>query len=166
MCFTYCCVSCKVTKHIYCENYVFESGRTCCNNQTIETPWGSRKLCCHTCMTIKGVIHELRVLAFVEPWLLTEGMGGAPKKEAWELVGDDSNKDDDGDQDDDDESGESDGLTREQRARMRAEAEAAVMKRWGLMRAEQAAEEKDKATESESDGGQGSWVVVEAPKNK
>ena len=42
---------------------------------------------CQTCATIDGVIVELRTLVFREPWWATEGKGGEPQKEAWELEG-------------------------------------------------------------------------------
>jgi hypothetical protein len=42
---------------------------------------------CLHCALVLGAIVKLNDLVFREPWLLTEGKGGEPKKEAWELVG-------------------------------------------------------------------------------
>ena len=42
---------------------------------------------CETCQTINGVIHKLDTLLIREPWLETEGMAGAPVREAWEMEG-------------------------------------------------------------------------------
>ncbi|EXJ86622.1 hypothetical protein A1O3_03575 [Capronia epimyces CBS 606.96] len=134
MCFKYLCVSCKLDKHICCDDFI-NSDQTWCN-VTTETPWGGQKLRCPTCETIKGVIWALEVLVFREPYLLTEGMAGAPKKGAWE----EEEKRGGGADADEDEWGELDGFTKEERERVRAEAEASVMKRWGLMRAEQSAQ--------------------------
>lgn len=108
-------------------------------------------------MTIKGVIQALRLLVFREPYLLTEGLAGAPKKEAWEEGGGEEEKKEVEEveevEDDDDSDGEDpDGFSKEERARVRAEAEASVMKRWGLLRAEQSAEEEPEREGEEQEG--------------
>ena len=83
MCFKYVCKDCKLEKYDYCKEYV-ESGRTWCT-VTIENPWGGMKKKCETCVLMREVTHRLKVLVLREPYLLTEGMGGAPPKAAWEM---------------------------------------------------------------------------------
>ncbi|KAI1607931.1 hypothetical protein EDD37DRAFT_603394 [Exophiala viscosa] len=83
MCFKYLCKDCKLEKYDYCKEYV-ESGRTWCT-VTVENPWGAKKKKCETCVLMREVTHRLKVLVLREPYLLTEGMGGAPEKPAWEM---------------------------------------------------------------------------------
>ncbi|EXJ85417.1 hypothetical protein A1O1_05781 [Capronia coronata CBS 617.96] len=149
MCFKFQCVSCKLAMYNYCQKYI-DSDQTWCNVST-ETPWGSQKLCCPTCVTIKGAIQSLRALVFREPYLLTEGMAGAPKKEAWEVGPGDKEEEEDSD------GGDPDGFTKEERTRVRAEAEAAVLKRWGLLRADQIAEQE---RDGEGDGVEEALVEI------
>ena len=132
MCFAYRCYSCRKESWQFCKEYV-ESGDSTCNNITLEKPWGNKRLWCSPCVTIKAVIRKLNELVFREPWLLTDGVAGAPEKQEWEkekeIVADDPY---------------GDGFTAEQRKEVRAEAEAAVMKRWALMHAQQMEEEGEK----------------------
>ncbi|KIW77910.1 hypothetical protein Z517_07743 [Fonsecaea pedrosoi CBS 271.37] len=141
MCFKYKCDACKKANYNFCEDYLQnEEDRKWCN-VAVENPWGSMLKRCHSCATVIGAIKELKALVFREPWLLTEGMAGAPEKAAWEKEEEEEAA---GglavvDTDDDD---TPDGYTKEERDRIRWEAEEAVMRRWGLMKAEQAAEEE------------------------
>ncbi|KIX96964.1 uncharacterized protein Z520_07078 [Fonsecaea multimorphosa CBS 102226] len=149
MCYKYKCDACKKAKYDYCQDYVQNEGaRNGCNAIVEEKPWGGKLKRCQACTTITGAIKELKALVFREPWLVTEGMAGAPEKAAWEKEGEEGEEEEGAvggvvvDDDDD----TPDGYTREERARIRREAEEAVMRRWGLLRAEQAGEEEaDKA---------------------
>ena len=40
---------------------------------------------CLSCIIVLGAIEKLHNLCVTDPYLLTEGMAGAPRKEAWEL---------------------------------------------------------------------------------
>lgn len=132
MCFQYPCIDCKQIKYHACENYD-ENTRKCGDGtepiQTIRIPQK-----CGTCVTIRGVIHSLRVLLFREPWLATEGVAGAPKKESWEMESEQKH-----DWDHDYQSGgeDEDGYTQEKRKAIRGEAERAVTERWNAMKKEQ-----------------------------
>jgi hypothetical protein len=42
---------------------------------------------CLNCIAVLGAIEKMRSLVVQQPWLATEGVAGAPKKEPWELVG-------------------------------------------------------------------------------
>lgn len=129
MCFQFKCITCKVARYDFCEKCLMNDPAGCTVKK--ESPWGSLGKRCETCHTIVGVILELKSLALREPWLLTKGVAGAPRKEAWETAEEKSNwaeEEDSGGED-------ADGFTKEQRKKVRAEAEAAIMKRWGLLRA-------------------------------
>ncbi|EXJ70531.1 uncharacterized protein A1O5_06601 [Cladophialophora psammophila CBS 110553] len=146
MCFKYECDVCKKARYDFCEDYLRnEEDHKWCNVEA-EKPWGSLRKRCHTCYTIRGVIRELKALVFREPWLVTEGMAGAPEKAAWEEGEEDGDGEAAGDDvvNDDD---TPDGFTKEERDRVRREAEEAVMRRWGLMKAEQVAKEEVKKAE-------------------
>ncbi|KIV80489.1 hypothetical protein PV11_07987 [Exophiala sideris] len=149
MCFKFLCKDCKLEKFEYCKEYV-ESGRTWCTI-TVENPLGAMKKKCETCVLMREVTHRLNVLVVREPYLVTEGMGGAPEKPAWEM---EEVKEVNWYGDSDEEEAESDGYTKEERDRIRAEALDAVSKRFDRMKVEQ--EEKGPAVgvmalESDSD---------------
>jgi len=139
MCFKYKCYACKRPKFDYCKEYLdnYLSGRRWCDIE-VEEPWGFKLKRCPPCMTITGAIKELKSLVFREPWLLTEGMAGAPEKAAWEMEEEVKGGGED------EEDATPDGWTKEEREKIRREAEEAVMRRWGLMAAEQAAEKEPK----------------------
>ncbi|OCT54027.1 hypothetical protein CLCR_10981 [Cladophialophora carrionii] len=141
MCFKYKCDGCKRGKYDYCREYRenYEGGRRWCNVEE-EQPWGHKLKRCHTCITVVGAIKELNALVFREPWLVTEGVAGAPQKEAWELEGEDGA----GVEEEDAGTDPLDGLTAGERAKRRDAAMEAVMRRWGLMAAEQAVETEAK----------------------
>lgn len=136
MCFKYLCKDCKQEKYDYCNEYI-NSGRSWCTI-TAENPWGAMLKKCETCETIRGVIHKLKVLVLREPYLVTEGMAGAPKKAAWEL--EEAEPIDYYGGDEEEEDAESDGYTKEERRRIRAEALDAVCKRFEAMKAHQGEE--------------------------
>ena len=138
MCYKYKCDACKRAKYDYCREYLenYEGGRRWCDVE-VEDPWGSKLKRCNTCKTIIGAITELSSLVLREPWLMTEGLAGAPEKAAWET--DEEVKEDGGEED-----ATPDGWTNEEREKMRREAEEAIMGRWGLLAAEQAAEKEAK----------------------
>jgi hypothetical protein len=105
----------------------------------VEKPWGHLLKRCKACVTIVGAIIALESLVYREPWLLTEGMASAPVKEAWELEGS-KNSDGKGSaskSSSDQEDATLDGVTTEERKRMREEAEEAIMKWWRLIKEEQ-----------------------------
>jgi len=135
MCYKYKCDACKQGKYIYCKECLknFEGGRRWCEVK-VECPWGVELKRCHSCKTIVGAITELKALVLREPWLATEGVSGAPEKAAWEM----ENEEKGGDESEEDAT--PDGWTNEEREKIRREADEAVMHRWGLMVAEQAAE--------------------------
>lgn len=135
MCFQYKCADCKNDKLACCAHYDNNSKK--CDIYGEDLPWATSRLRCHTCVTIKGVIVELRNLLYREPWLGTEGLGGAPRKETWETNDDHNKENEDYDSGGDD----PDGYTREQREKVRREAERAVALRWSLMKAEPDGEE-------------------------
>ncbi|KIW35409.1 uncharacterized protein PV07_02107 [Cladophialophora immunda] len=146
MCFKYKCDACEKARYDFCQNYLQNQEERKWCDVAVEEPWGGMLKRCHTCTTITGAIKELKALVFREPWLVTEGMAGAPEKAAWEKEGEEEEEAVGGvvvvDDDDD---ATPDGYTKEERDRVRREAEEAVMRRWGLMRAEQAAEGEAKA---------------------
>ena len=121
-----------------CREYLdnWEGGRRWCNVE-LEFPWGKLLKRCYTCKTLVGATVALKALVLREPWLVTEGVAGAPAKEAWEM---EEEKAVEGEEDDDD---DADGWTKEERAEIRRKAVEAVA-RWGLMAAEQAAEKEAK----------------------
>jgi hypothetical protein len=131
MCFQYHCIDCKQYKYNSCKDYD-ENTRKCGDGtepiQTVRTP-----LKCGTCVTIRGAIRSLRVLLFREPWLATEGLAGAPKKESWEEVEERHDWDHDYQSGGEDE----DGYTQEKRKAVREHAERAVAARWETMKKEQ-----------------------------
>jgi hypothetical protein len=141
MCFKYKCDACKRGQYDYCREFLdnYDGGRRWCNVEE-EEPWGHKLKRCHTCMTIVGAIQELNALVFREPWLVTEGVAGAPQKEAWELEAEDG----EGVEEEDVGSDPLDGLTAEEREKLRRAAEEAVLRRWGVMAAEQAADKEAK----------------------
>ena len=110
----------------------YDKSEKTCKNIVYEEPYGSQRLRCETCITIKAAVQQLNELVFREPWLLTEGMAGAPVKTGWEEDKDEKAVDD----------RYGDGYTAEERERVRADAGAAVMRRWGLMRTQQREGEK------------------------
>ncbi|EXJ64534.1 hypothetical protein A1O7_00870 [Cladophialophora yegresii CBS 114405] len=140
--YDYKCDACKRGKYDYCREYLenYGGGRRWCNVEQ-EQPWGHKLKRCHTCVTIVGVIKELNALVFREPWLVTEGVAGAPQKEAWEMEGEDVAGIE---EEEDAVSDPLDGLTAEERGKLRHAAMEAVMRRWSLMAAEQAAETEAK----------------------
>ena len=83
MCYRYKCDACKDRKYDYCKEFLdnFEGGRRWCEVE-VEFPWGAKLKRCHSCKTIVGAITELSALVLREPWLITEGVAGAPAKEA------------------------------------------------------------------------------------
>ena len=141
MCYKYRCDACKRANCDFCKEYLvrYEAGERSCGKIEVEHPWGSKLKRCYSCYTIVGAVTALKALVLREPWLLTAGVAGAPKKAAWELEG---VKEKEVVSDDEDEIGEADGWTKEEREKLRGEAEEAVMRRWCLMAAEQAAEKE------------------------
>lgn len=139
MCIKYQCAHCKEGKTETCELWT-EIDK--CNNVVREYPWGHKKLWCRTCSRVLGAINALNALVFREPWLLTEGMAGAPVLEDWEregleepVVAVDSG---------------SDGFTKKQREEVRREAEAAFNARFEALKVAEA-EEKEKEGEEEEE---------------
>ncbi|ETN46887.1 uncharacterized protein HMPREF1541_01076 [Cyphellophora europaea CBS 101466] len=63
---------------------------------------------CLNCVIVLGAIHKLRNEVVRFPWLVTEGMAGAPKKQAWEMVGGDEGEEDDDDDNDNNNNGKVD----------------------------------------------------------
>ena len=129
MCFKFKCRACKLPRYDYCTEWIMTDHEWC--NVASETPWGSLRKRCDTCHVILGVIKELQSLVFREPWLTTEGKAGAPQSAAWEIG------EEHWDEEYDSEGEDADGFTKEERRKVRQEAEAAVMKRWGVLKAEQ-----------------------------
>ncbi|KAJ9608921.1 hypothetical protein H2200_006692 [Cladophialophora chaetospira] len=128
------------SKYDYCKEILenWETGRHWCNIE-VEEPWGKLLKRCHTCKTLVGARIALESLVLREPWLITEGVAGAPIKEAWEVEGEEKKE---GDEDEEDAT--PDGWTKEEREKMRREAEEAVMRRWGLLAAEEAEKKEAK----------------------
>ena len=135
MCFKYKCDACKKGKYDYCKEYIehYEERKYC--TVEVEKPWGKYLKRCHTCVTIVGAITELQSLVLREPWLLTEGMAGAPEKAAWEVEEKKKGVEE--------EDATPDGWTKEEREKIRREAEEAMMKRWGLLAIDEDAGEKE-----------------------
>jgi hypothetical protein len=139
MCFKYRCDACKKHKYDLCDSFLANCEISCVCEIAVEEPWGHLLKRCKACVTIVGATIALEILVYREPWLLTEGMGGAPIKEAWELEGSEHSDGKSiasksrGDQED----ATPDGFTTEERNKMRNEAEEAVIRRWGLMKQEQ-----------------------------
>lgn len=143
MCFKYKCIDCKSNKRMCCTHYNGNTEK--CEIYGAELPVGMAGIKCYTCTTIKGAIVELQILLYREPWLGTDGAGGAPKKESWEVDDNNNNKENE----DYDSGGEdADGYSWEERRKVRMEAERAVALRWGLLKAEQEAEEGTEGTSS------------------
>ncbi|KEF58203.1 uncharacterized protein A1O9_06129, partial [Exophiala aquamarina CBS 119918] len=140
MCFQYKCADCKEIKLGACAHYDNNAKR--CPLFGEKLPRATRRSKCYTCVTIKGVIVELRNLLYREPWLGTEGLSGAPRKESWETDNNNNNNNSSSRENEEYDSGgeDPDGYTREQRKKVRREAERAVALRWGLMKAEQSEE--------------------------
>ncbi|KAK5047972.1 hypothetical protein LTR84_006162 [Exophiala bonariae] len=132
MCFKYHCIDCKQNKYSSCKDYDEDTRK--CGDGTEPVPTIRIPQKCGTCVTIRGAIRGLRVLLFREPWLATEGLAGAPKKESWEMGVDEKH-----DWDHDYQSGgeDEDGYTQEKRKAIREEAERAVAARWDAMKKEQ-----------------------------
>lgn len=134
MCFQYKCVDCNQSKYKYCEE--FDDNTKKCGATVQERRPKEEQQKCRTCVTIKGAINSLRHLVFREPWLETEGLSGAPKKESWEMDNAEEDKDYDSGGEDED------GYTQEKRKTVREEAERAVVRRWRLMKQEQEQEQE------------------------
>lgn len=142
MCFQYKCVDCNQTKHKHCTK--FDDNTKKCGAIVEEVLPGEKYQKCRTCVTIKGAINSLRHLVFREPWLATEGLSGAPKKESWDVDNQEDQNYDSGGEDED-------GYIQEKRKTVREEAERAVAQRWGLMKREQ--EQEQEAHKGQSTSG-------------
>lgn len=125
MCFVYQCFHCKKARTEICELWTEKDK---CGNMVREYPWGHKKMWCPTCFTVVGAINALNALVFREPWLLTEGMAGAPVLEDWEREGleEPAVAEDSG--------SEGDGFTKKQREEVRWEAEAAFNARFEALK--------------------------------
>ncbi|KIW15516.1 hypothetical protein PV08_05562 [Exophiala spinifera] len=132
MCYKWLCHACRQDKYDYCVEYI-QSGRNWCK-VTVEDPWGGWNRNCHTCELMRGVIAKLNALVTFEPWLLTEGMCGAPKKAAWEIEAEKRPEYDS-------EGEDSDGWTRTQRKEIRDKAQEAMEKRWQELKKAQSEKE-------------------------
>lgn len=133
MCYKWLCCACKQDKYDYCVEYM-RSGRNWCN-VTVEDPWGGWERKCQTCELMRGAIAKLNALVTFEPWLLTEGMSGAPQKAQWEIEAEKRPEYDS-------EGEDSDGWTTTQRKEIRSKAQEAVEKRWWEMKEAQEKEGK------------------------